>query len=402
MADSNTKQLDRKFFAREPGDVRYPEIVRSKGNYLYAADGKRYIDFLMGWCIGNLGWGNEVIEKAVRKYKGPAYVYPHLLYRPWAELAELLAQIAPGKLNKAYRTTGGTESVDAAMQIAMCYTGRTGFISIDGCYHGNSLAAISIGDKESRKPYKNLLSNCHTIAVPLDEKAAAKAEKLLSRKNIAAFIMEPVICNMGVIIPHPEFMQHLQAACRKYGTLLIVDEVATGFGRTGRLFASEHYGLVPDILCLGKAITGGYGGMGAVMTTTDISRSVKEDLSLYSTYGWHPLSVQAALANIRYLLAQQEKLMDHVQEMEIFFCDRIMQMGFRTAPEIHSAGLAIGVDVGDEKYAGKIMEKCLKNGLLLSTSGTRLTLFPALNINRKAAAEGLKILGQSVGLAVRT
>jgi adenosylmethionine-8-amino-7-oxononanoate aminotransferase len=298
----NARQLDRKYFGRqgEPEDV---VVGHSAGSYLIDSRGRKYIDFMMGWCVGNLGWGNTEIRAAARTFDGPEYVHPNYLYRPWAELAEMLAHMTPGALAVSYRTTGGTESVEAALQIAMAYTGRGSFVSIEDSYHGNSIGAMSIGASDNREKFKSLLPNCHKIETPLDARALGKVETLLKKRDVAAFIMEPIICNLGALVPEADFVRGVRKLCTRYGTLFIADEVATGFGRTGTLFACEHFGLEPDVLCMAKAITGGYGGMGAVITTSKIAKAIKGRFGMYSTYGWHPRAVAVALANLRYLSA---------------------------------------------------------------------------------------------------
>ena len=158
----NLHQLDKKYFGRE-GEPEDVIVGNSADSYLTDARGRKYIDFMMGWCVGNLGWGNTEIRAAARKFDGPEYVHPDYLYRPWAQLAEILARITPGKLAVSYRTTGGTESVEGALQIAMAYTGRGAFVSVEDSYHGNSIAAMSIGASDNRETFKNLLPNCQKI-----------------------------------------------------------------------------------------------------------------------------------------------------------------------------------------------------------------------------------------------
>src|ERR1044072_260124 len=211
-------QLDKKYFGRqgEPEDL----VVRSSvDSYLTDTRGRKYIDFMMGWCVGNLGWGSTEIRAAARKFDGPDYVHPDYLYRPWAQLAEILARITPGKLAVSYRTTGGTESVDGALQIAMAYTGRGSFVSVEDSYHGNSIAALSIGASHNRDTFKNLLPYCHKIELPLDHKALRKVETLLKKRDVAAFIMEPIICNLGAVVPEDEFVGGVRRVCTRHGTL---------------------------------------------------------------------------------------------------------------------------------------------------------------------------------------
>ena len=389
--ENKTKNIDSRYFAR-PEDPLDIEIVQSEGSRFYDAEGKQYIDFLMGWCVGNIGWGEDEIRNAIMNAKIPTYVYPHFLYKPWADLAEMLAAITPGKLEKSFRTTGGTESVEAAMQIAMAYTGRKKFVSIEGCYHGNSIATLSIGASEKREQLQNVLHNCFKIETPLDQKALDKLERRLKNEDVAAFILEPVIINLGVLIPENDFLKKAQSLCRKYGTLLVIDEVATGFGRTGKMFASEHFGIEPDIMCLAKALSGGYADIGATITTSKIAKAVKDKVNIYSTYGWHPMSVEASLACIRYLTEHQESILDNVNVMCDYFYQRINDMKFQEKVEINAAGLAIGIDTGDKKYVSKIRNKCLQEGLLIGDDGEKILLFPALNIDEDTADEGLSIL----------
>ncbi|MET0397118.1 MAG: aspartate aminotransferase family protein [Longimicrobiaceae bacterium] len=389
------RQLDKKYFGRqgEPGDVI---VGDSADSYLTDTRGRKYIDFMMGWCVGNLGWANTEIRAAVRDFDGPDYVHPDYLYRPWAQLAEMLARITPGKLAVSYRTTGGTESVEGALQIAMAYTGRGSFVSVEDSYHGNSIAAMSIGASSNRETFKNLLPNCHKVEPPLDHRALGKVETLLKKRDVAAFIMEPIICNLGALVPEDEFVRGVRELCTRYGTLFIADEVATGFGRTGKLFACEHFDLEPDVLCMAKAITGGYGGMGAVITTSRIANAIKEDFGLYSTYGWHPRAVAAALANLRYLTRHKNKLLKNATQLGEYFLTRLSQMSFKGKATIHGKGFAIGIEVQDEAYASQVGDTCRENGLLVSAEEDVLMLFPALTITRQTAQRGLDIFEKSL------
>lgn len=385
------KTAERKYFGkeRETHDI---DIARSSGSFIYDAAGNRYIDFFMGWCVGNMGWGNEDLKETIRNFDGPTYVYPGFNYEPWVELATLLAEIAPGKLKKSYRATGGSEANEAALQIAMIYTGRSHFLSIEDSYHGNTIATLSIAASSNRDKFGNLLTGCYKIELPLDEKALSKVEAKLKKKDIAAFIMEPVICNLGAYVPEPEFMAGLRELCTKYGTLLIFDEVACGFGRTGKIFAHEHFDAEPDIMTMSKAITGGYAGMGATIVTEEVADKIKDDFKFYSTYGWHPLSTAVAIANVKYLINNRDKFLNHVNEIGQLFMNRLHEMDFGDNVKIQGKGLAIGVELEDEKLGEQISKKCFKNGLLVSTEEKTLEFFPDLNIDKETANEGLDIL----------
>ena len=373
----------------EPSGVR---VARSRGSYVFDQRGRKYVDFLAGWCVGNFGWNAPRLERARRAFRGPDYVYPNDAYAPWEELAGLLARIAPAGLRMCYRATGGSEAVDIALQAAMVHTGRSKLVSLEDAYHGNTIAAMSV----SAGAPNRVMRKSRTISLPLDGDALARVETQLRRRDVAAFIMEPIPINLGVESPEPEFMAGLSRLCRRYGTLLIMDEVATGFGRTGRLFASEHYDVQPDIMTLGKAITGGVVGMGAVISTDEVAASMSEDGSFYSTYGWHPLATHVAIANVRWIIEHERRLLDGVARMSAFFRDRLAGMELGEEVKLNIRGLAIGVDVGDEDYADRIVGKCRRGGLLLSNEDSVITILPALTIDRAAAKRGLDILERSL------
>lgn len=388
----NTQQKDKKFLGRD-GEPRNMEVVCSEGNYIYDARGHKYIDFFMGWCVGNVGWGVKEILKKIKRFNGPDYVSPGYLYKPWTELAELLAKITPGKLMNSFRATGGTEAVEIALQAAMAHTKRYKFISIEGSYHGHSIGAMSVGSSDFRSWYKNLLSGCYKITPPLNTEAARKIEKILSNRDVAAFICEPIVCNLAVIIPTREFFDIVQKACRRYGTLFIADEVATGFGRTGKMFASEHYDLKPDIMCLAKGLTGGFGALGTAIMTEEVAKSMEFSFSFYSTFGWHPLNVQAAIANIKYLLKNKTKFLKNASVISQYFKERLGKMKFRYPAEIRVKGLAIGIQFSRNNYSDKIISKALTKGLLIAdASSSNVIIFPPINISHTIAKRGLDIL----------
>ena len=282
------------------------------------------------------------------------------------------------------------------MSIALLATGRKKFVSIEGSYHGNSIGTMSVASSANREQFGNLLSNCKKIKPPLDERAISKVETALRGKDVAAFIMEPVIMNLGVMTPALGFMDELRRLCTRTGTALIFDEVACGFGRTGTMFATEHFDIEPDIMCLAKAITGGYAGLGAVIMSQSIAGEVEGEFAPWSTYGWHPLSVAAAIADVRYIIKHQLKLLRHVNEMGEYLRERLEQMAFQHEPVFRVKGLAIGVEFEQEGYADEIQERCFKEGLLVSGDDDVLMLLPALTVERATAEAGLDILERCV------
>jgi 4-aminobutyrate aminotransferase-like enzyme len=389
-----TRRRPRRVLARDqPAEL---EVAATKGSVVTDSRGRKYIDFVMGWCVGNFGWRPPAIAKAVERFKGPDYVYPGYSYAPWTELARLLASLAPRPLTACFRATGGSEAVDIALQAAMIHTGRRAFLSLEGSYHGNSLGGLSIGASDNRETIRNLLPHCGKIPPPLDARALLRIERRLKRRDVAAFVMEPISINLGVLIPERGAIRRLRDLCRRYGTLFVADEVATGFGRTGRLFACEHFGLDPDMLCVAKAMSGGLAPIGAVIATAPVAKSMEEkEGAFYSTYGWHPRSVAAAIAALRGLEADRARLLAGIAQASEYFRARLLQLEFDRPAAIRIQGLAIGIDVGDEDYADAIQEKCRRNGLLVTTEGSTVLLLPALTIDARTAAKGLDILARS-------
>jgi putrescine aminotransferase len=209
--------------------------------------------------------------------------------------------------------------------------------------------------------------------------------------------MEPISCNLAVLIPEESFMKRAQQLCRRYGTLFIADEVACGFGRTGKVFASEYFDLEPDILCMGKAISGGFAPMGATIVTRKVAKSIEGEVGFYSTYGWHPSTVDVATRNIRWLMRNQSQLLRDAAEISAYFGERLAAMKFEQLKEIRIRGMAIAVEAGDgEDYVSAIVDRCKKNGLLVTTSGNAITMFPPLTLDRRIAKAGLDILEKSL------
>ena len=377
------RQLDRSHLGRsdEPDQV---QIVRSDGSFVFDAHGRRYLDFVAGWCVGNLGWNPAELRERVRAFDGPDYVAPAHLYRPWGELATLLAEITPGQLTRAFRTVGGSESVELALQAAQSRTGRKKFVAIDGAYHGNTIAIRALAR--------------HTIRPPLDEAALERVETALKKRDVAAFIMEPIICNLGALAPSPEFMRGLGALCRRYGTLFIADEVACGFGRTGKLFACEHYDLEPDILCMAKAITGGVAPLGATIMTDEVYDGLDDDFSFYSTFGWHPLAVEAAIANVRHWKRHARAILDNVNARGAELEAGLGDIDFGCAAEVRATGLAVGVEFESEEYASALEEACRDEGLLVSGEEDTVSLFPALTVDAETVAAALDLIARAAAV----
>lgn len=368
-------------------------VVNSSGSFIYDKSGKTYIDFSTNWC-GILGWNLPFVVKAIKEFNGPTYVDPNYQFDSWKKLAKLLVKIAPGNMHSVFRSTSGTEAVEIGLQAAMNYTKRYKFVSTGG-YHGHSFATLSVGFEHYRDRFPNLLP-CVKIDHPYDKQAALKVEKILSEKDIAAYISEPIICNRGVIEPTQDYYEIVQNACKKYGTIFMIDEVATGFGRTGKMFASEYFGLQPDIVYLGKGLTGGNAVLGACLMNKELSRSMEYDFSYYSTFAWQPLNVEITLAYLNYFLANQRTILMNVCKLSLLFKKRLTKLESLHELKVRIKGLAIAVEF-KEAIADEIRNKCLCKGVLVdSINSYTLTFFPSANMDFCTANTGLDLFESAI------
>lgn len=360
----------------------YPiNVSKCEGSCVISRQGRRYIDFIMGWGVGNLGWNNKVIMKAVKTFDGPIYVAPNYGYERWEVLAKKLVSLMPNKSYTCFRATGGTEAVELSLKISKAYNHRKKFIAFNGAYHGQSFECMALVGLHENKygPYPD-----HYIRLGTDwEEAKNTAIKVIKQGDVSAFISEPIICNLGVIVPPKSFFEELKEACEETDTLFIMDEVVTGFGRTGNMFGFQHYDIRPDIITIAKGFSSGHAPIGSAIAINKVAESMKFDFSNYSTFGWHPLAVECAIENIRQidsgLLGNVKKSGKLIMNSLSEFCN----------PE--GKGLCIGFDVEKKNFEAA----CLKDGLLLSVIGDRAVLFPALNVAKKDIDNAVKIIGRN-------
>jgi acetylornithine/succinyldiaminopimelate/putrescine aminotransferase len=387
---SRTKRPRRATLGRTEPPVDF-EVVRTEGARLYDARGRDYVDFRSSWCVGSFGWGDPDLRASLADYEGPDYVDPQLRSRLWDELCELLVALAPRGLTTCFRATGGTEAVELALAAALLHTGRRGFLTIEGCYHGDSLATSMLADDEF-----GLDLDVERLDPPLDDRAAERAEEILEKRRTAALVMEPVAISAGVHVPTPGFMRRVCAACRRTETLFVADEVATGFGRTGALFACDLYRLRPDVLCVAKAVTGGYAPLGATLVSAGVAKSLADHPTYYSTFGWHPRSCAAAVANLRRLQASRPRLEREVRTASEWFRRRLAALPFEGRPEVRGAGLVLAVEIDDEDYLEQLTDAAVEAGVLVAQTEGAFTLFPPLTIDRATAEVGMARLERAV------
>lgn len=271
------------------------------GSELWTDDKKRILDFLSGYCVYNMGHNHPAIIAALEDelQRGGATMLQSHVPELAAELATRLCGAAGGRLNKVFFTCSGSEGAETVIKFARAHTGRAGMLFCEGAFHGLSCGALSLMDDPFWSDgFGPLVPG--TKSVPFGDLEAL--EEKLRTKNFAAFIVEPVQAEAGVRVPAPGYLKEAEQLCRRYGTLLALDEVQTGVYRTGRFLASQHYGISPDMVVLAKALSGGFVPCGAVLMTDEINRSVYSSMSRSfvhaSTFGENSLAMRAGLATL--------------------------------------------------------------------------------------------------------
>lgn len=320
-------------------------FVKAQGVSLWDKDGEEYLDFLGGYGALNLGHNHPEIDAAVDSVKE----FPNLLQaalNPLAgALARNLALFTPGELQYTFFGNSGTEAIEGALKLARASTGRTKFISCEGSFHGKTFGALSITGREKyRKPFAPLLPGVEFI--PFGD--AGALERALSQKDVAAFIVEPIQGEGGIIVPPDGYLRKVRDICTTYNTLLIVDEIQTGFGRTGKCFACEEEGIVPDILCLSKSFGGGVMSLAAYTTTEKVWKkaygSIEKATLHTSTFGGNSRAVAAGIATLEILF--REDLPRQAAEKGEYLMEKLRQLQkkYPFLKEVRGRGLMIGIE----------------------------------------------------------
>lgn len=333
------------------------EFVRAEGCRIWDREGKAYLDLIGGISVCNTGHRHPRVVKAVKEQADQymhLMVYGELVQSPQVAYAQALAAALPEPLQQVYFTNSGTEATEGAMKLAKRYTGRTEIIAFRDSYHGSTQGALSVmGDEYWRNAYRPLLPG-----IWHEEFGQASALDRISDQT-AMVIAETVQAEKGVIRPTREWMQALRARCTETGTLLVLDEIQAGFGRTGTLWAFEQYGIVPDILLLGKALGGGM-PLGAFIASPEIMRSLTTDpvLGHITTFGGHPVCCAAGLASFQVL--RDEGIVQRVEEKESLFLERLVHPRIRA---VRSAGLLMAVEFSSFEENKRIIDTCIEKGL---------------------------------------
>ena len=365
------------------------EILKASGSYIYDTNNNKYLDFVAGVSASNLGHNNKKIKKAVLKQIDLYWhvmVYGEFIQKPTVKLCKLLSQNLPKLLSNTYLTNSGTEAIEAAMKLAKRVTGKSELIAAKNGYHGNTQGAMSImGFEDRKRAYRPLIPDIKFIEFNNIEDIS-----IITNKT-AGVIVETIQGGAGFILPEKNYLKKLKQKCDEVGALLILDEIQPGIGRTGKLFAFEHFDVIPDILVYGKGLGGGF-PIGALTTRKKYMALFKQNpiLGHITTFGGHPVIAAAAHSNLKETLSSN--IMSKIEEKENLI-RRILK--HKLIIEIRGKGLMLALILKKPDLTKKLVEGCLKNGLILfyllfEPKAVRIT--PPLTISENEIKKGCKII----------
>ena len=349
------------FLANNAQTTNFPlllEFERAEGVYMYDVAGKAHTDLISGIGVSSLGHGNPKVIAAI-KHQVDQYmhlmVYGEYVQTPQVRFAEKLVSVLPENLQSVYFTNSGAEAVEGALKLAKRYTGRQQIIACHNSYHGSTQGALSVmGNEEFKQAYRPLLPGVSFIRFNKTD------DLLFITDQTACVIIETVQGEAGIRVPDFAYMQALRKRCDETGTLLILDEIQAAFGRTGKLFAFEHFGIVPDILLLAKALGGGM-PVGAFISSNSIMGALKENpiLGHITTFGGHPVCCAAGLTALEVLL--DDNLVSGVAEKEALFRKLLVHPAIK---QVRGKGLMLAVELDNFDLNKKIIDRCIEHGII--------------------------------------
>ena len=370
------------------------DIVKAEGCLLYDRSGKTYLDLVAGLAVNNVGHRHPKVVQAI-KDQCDRYLhvipYGEFVQEPQVRFAEALAAQLPTTLNTVYFVNSGTEGIEGAIKLAKRSTGRTRLIGCRKSYHGSTHGSLSLTDN-AKKRYRNLPLLPDTLQITFNE---LKDLDLITQEA-ACVVVEPIQGDAGVRIPDVAWMKALRDRCTAMGALLVFDEVQTGFGRTGKRFAFEHFGVAPDILVLGKALGGGM-PMGAFVSSHERMKLLTHDpvLGHITTFGGHPIPCVAGHAALEVLL--EEDLAANAQRMGTLFKQLLVHPAIH---EVRGAGLMLAVDLGDTDRVQRVVMDCLAHGVLgfwFLSCPTAFRIAPPLVISEDQVREACSVILRAIG-----
>ncbi len=367
------------------------KIVKAEGIYLFDETGKKFIDLTSSASVANIGYANEKVIATIKAQLNKLIFCP-----PWCisdeaeELSRKLISLFPKHLNTILRVTTGSESVEVALKLAKRYTKRSKFLSFEHSYHGHTIASMAIGMNDNTKKdflpliESDILKHPHIVngknMTELDlSKTLVEIETRLSTKDYAAFVTETMATSAGNYMLPERFFAGLKEICNKYGTLLIIDEVLTGFGRTGKMFSFEWFGIQPDVVCVAKGLGCGYSPIAATITKKEIA----EGFDYFATFAWSPLACKTASA----VLNEYERL-GLVSNSEKIGSKALLELqqvvgNNLNIKEIRGLGLRISIEFNNESFFKKVKDELLVKGIFSGAADLPniLTISPPLCIS---------------------
>jgi acetylornithine/succinyldiaminopimelate/putrescine aminotransferase len=365
------------------------EIEKAEGVYLYDTTGKKYLDLISGISVSNVGHRHPAVVTAIKnqvdKYMH-LMVYGEYIQSPQVNLAKALSDVLPENLSAVYFVNSGSEAIEGALKLAKRYTGRTEIISFKNAYHGSTHGSLSImGSEEFKNAYRPLLPETKQIEFNVIENL-----KEITNKT-ACVVVETIQGEAGAIVPQNNFLMALRKRCSEVGALLIADEIQCGFGRTGKLFAFEHYNFVPDILCMAKGMGGGM-PIGAFVSSQKIMSTLSNNpiLGHITTFGGHPVSCAASLATLTVIL--NEKLVESVLEKESLFRQYLVHPKIKS---IHGKGLLLAIEFESYEENKRIIDKCIEDGVITDWflfNSHSMRIAPPLTITNEEIKQACSII----------
>ena len=418
------------------GGLNPIHVKKAEGVYLTDVDGKTYLDFSSQAINVNIGHGNKkVIQAITDQLNDVQYAFPSLATEPRAKLGKLLAAITPSNLNKAFFTLGGAEAIENAIKLARVYTGRPKIVSFYRSYHGATFAALGASGDPRKHPIEAYgvphmvhVENPYFYRCPWNthspeecgRMAAVNLEQVILYENpdsIAAILMEGESGTSGCIKYPDGFWQQVREIADRYGILIIDDEVMSGFGRTGKMFACDRHGVKPDLMCLAKGLTSGYLPLGALMVSDDIAAAFNDrPLPLGLTYSAHPVSCAAAVANLNVIL--EEKLADRAVSTGEYINLKMAELSEQhpSIGDFRNTGLLGCVELvknrktkvpttpwnakpNEMEATARMASKTRELGMFTLVRWNWIFIAPPLTITKEQVDEGMDILSKTIEIA---
>jgi acetylornithine/N-succinyldiaminopimelate aminotransferase len=365
------------------------EIVRAEGDFLFDAEGKKFTDLISGISVSNVGHRHPKVIRAIHeqleKYMH-LMVYGEFIQAPQVKLAEKIAQLLPPTLNSTYFTNSGAEAIEGALKLAKRITGRGEMISFEHAYHGSTHGALSImGSEFFKTAFRPLLPGTSLLRYNHPE----DLEKINS--NVACVVVEPVQGEAGAISPSDGFLEAIRKRCDETGTLLIFDEIQTGFGRTGKMFGFEHSNAIPDIVVFAKGLGGGL-PIGAFVSSRENMHLLSENpvLGHITTFGGNAVCCAAALATIETII--EEKLLDGIEAREKIILETLKHPAIK---ELRGKGLLYAVVLEDGEKVKAVIQQCIAKGVITDWfvfCDHALRIAPPLNMDEKVLREACQVI----------